>query len=73
MLTSKNPDRIIVVFDATAAWEQNTLNNLFYTGPDLLSSLVWILLRFQRNKTALVAVAEAMFHQVKLTKETLIL
>ena len=73
MLTSKNPDRIIVVIDATAIWEQNTLNNLFYTGPDLLSSLVWILLRFQSNKIALVAVAEAMFHQVILTKETLIL
>lgn len=64
----KNPNKIRVVFDAEATCKEKNLNNSLCTVPDLLNSLVGILLGFRNNKIALVADVEATFHQVKMTK-----
>ena len=64
----RKPDKPRVVFDAAATCKGKSLNTSLYTGPDLLNSLVGVLLRFRKNEIALVADIEAMFHQVKVTK-----
>ena len=61
----KKPDKIRVVFDAAARNKGQSLNLSLCTGPDLLSSLIGVLLRFQNNNTAIIADVEAMFHQVR--------
>ena len=62
----KKPDRIRVVFDAAAKNKGQSLNSSLYTGPDLLNSLIGVLLRFRNNNIAIVADVEDMFHQVRL-------
>lgn len=64
----KKPDKIREVFLARATCEEKGLNNSLYTVPDLLNSLVGILLRFRKTKIALTDDVEAIFHQVKVTK-----
>ena len=61
----QKPGKVRVVFDAAAKFKDKSLNTELYTGPDLLNSLVGVLLRFRNHKIALVADIEAMFHQVK--------
>ena len=58
-----------MVFDAAAKSSNESLNSNLYTGPDLLNSLVGVLLRFRRYRIAVVADVEAMFHQVRLRPE----
>ena len=62
----KKTDKIRVVFDAAAKNKGQSLNLSLFTGPDLLNSLIGVLLRFRNNNTAIVADVEAMFHQVRL-------
>ena len=45
------------------------LNDKLYTGPDLLNSLVGVLLRFREQRVGLAADIEAMFHQVRIIEE----
>ena len=64
----KKPNKPRVVFDAAATCKGKSLNKSLHTGPDLLNSLVGVLLRFRKNQIAVVADIEAMFHQVKANK-----
>ena len=61
----KKPDKLRVVFDCAAVYNGVSLNKQLLKGPDLVNSLIGVLLRFRMGALAVVADIEAMFHQVK--------
>ena len=69
MKNPNKPGKVRVVFDAAAKHENVSLNDMLMTGPDLLNSLIGVLLRFRLNNIALVADIKEMFHQVKVPSQ----
>ena len=65
----KKPDKIRVVFDASAQFKGMSLNNELMQGPDLTNHLIGVLSRFRMENTAIMADIESMFYQVKVPKE----
>ena len=65
----KKPGKLRVVFDCSASFEGQTLNEHLLSGPDLINSLTGVLLRFRKEEVAIICDIEAMFHQVKVTTE----
>ena len=63
------PGKIRIVNDAAAEFEGVSLNKSLKSGPDLLRSLVGVLIRFRVGKVAIAADIEAMFHQVRVNSE----
>ena len=63
------PGKIRVVNDAAALFEGTSLNNVLLTGPDLLNSLVGILIRFRTGKVAVAADVKDHFHRVRVNSE----
>ena len=59
------PGKVRVVFDTAAKYKGKSLNKELFTGPDSLTSLVGVPLRFRNNKITLAGKVEVMFHQVK--------
>ena len=57
-----------IVFDATAEFEEKSLNNSMLTGPKLQSELPEILLKFRERSITLGAQMETMFSRIRLTK-----
>ncbi|XP_043241191.1 uncharacterized protein LOC122391399 [Amphibalanus amphitrite] len=68
-VSNPNKSKVRVVFDVAARCEGISLNDALITGPDLLQSLVGVLIRFRQERVALVADVEAMFHQVRVRVE----
>ena len=58
------PDKVRVVFDCAAKYKGSSLNDNLIRGPDLMNSLIGVLMRFRKQNVALVADVEAMFHLV---------
>ena len=67
VINPRKPEKIRVVFDAAAVYEDVSLNNSLITGPDLLNSLFGVLQRFRLRPVALVADIADMFYQVRVT------
>ena len=63
------PDKPRVVNDAAAEYHGISLNKELLTRPDLLNLLVGVLMRFRTGEIAIAADIEAMFHQVRVSKE----
>ncbi|PFX14657.1 hypothetical protein AWC38_SpisGene21175, partial [Stylophora pistillata] len=64
----KKPTQIRVVFDSSAEYKGVSLNKLLLPGPDLMNSLVGVLMRFQRKEnTAIMCDIEQMFHSFHVT------
>ena len=61
------PGKLRVVKDAAAKFQGKSLNQELITGPDLLNSLVGIILRFRIGKFAVIADLEEFFHHVGFT------
>ena len=59
------PDKVRVVFDWSAKFNGESLNNNVLQGPDLTNSLVGVLCRFRQENVAIFADVEAMYHQVR--------
>lgn len=59
----KKPDKIRVVFDCAAKSQGKSLNDFLLPGPDLMNSLLGILMRFRQKRIALSCDIEWMFHQ----------
>jgi len=54
-----------VVFDCAARFRGNSLNDELLQGPDVMNSLVGVLIQFRKERVAIVSDMEAMFHQVR--------
>ena len=65
----KKPGKIRVVFDCSAKFSGESLNDQLLQGPDLTNSLVGVLIRFRQEPVAFMGDVEAMFHQVKVPAE----
>uniref|UniRef100_A0A1A8V575 DUF5641 domain-containing protein n=1 Tax=Nothobranchius furzeri TaxID=105023 RepID=A0A1A8V575_NOTFU len=60
---AKKPDKLRIVFDCSAKYKGNSLNDHLLTGPDLMNNLNGVVLRFRLHSTALMCDIEKMFHQ----------
>ena len=58
----KKPTQIQVVFDSSAEYEGVSLNKELLPGPDMMNSLLGVLIRFRREDTAVMCDIEQMFH-----------
>ena len=67
---SKKPGQIRGVFDSSAQFDGISLNNVLLSGPDLMNSLLGVLLRFRREFVAITADIEQMFHCFHVGKTT---
>lgn len=65
----KKPGKIRIVFDCSAKWEGQSLNQHLLQGPDLINNLTGILCRFRQEEIAISCDIEGMFHQVGVNKE----
>ncbi|KAK7895263.1 hypothetical protein WMY93_020588 [Mugilogobius chulae] len=63
------PGKIRVVFDASAKYQDTSLNDHLLTGPDLTNTLVGVLCRFRKGSVAFTCDIERMFHQFHVTRE----
>lgn len=58
----QKPNQIRVVFDSSARYSGVSLNDVLLTGPDLNNSLLGVLLRFRKERVAIMADIQQMFH-----------
>ena len=58
-----------IVFDCACRHGNTSLNDKLFSGPDLFSSLLGVLLRFRQFPIAIVADIRGMFHQVRVAPE----
>ena len=63
------PGKLRIVNDAAAEYNKQSLNKSLVTGPDLLKSLIGVLLRFRISAVAIAGDIEGMFHQVRVSDE----
>ncbi|KAK3082830.1 hypothetical protein FSP39_006584 [Pinctada imbricata] len=63
------PDKIRMVFDSSARFQDVSLNDVLLKGPDLSNSLLGILLRFRREAVAVTMDIEQMFYNFKVTTD----
>ena len=61
--------KIRVVFDCAAKYRGILLNDQLVRGPDLMNSLIGVLIRFRKERIAMAADVEQMFHLVKVDPE----
>ncbi len=65
----KKPRKIRVVFDCSAEFEGQSLNQNLLQGPDLTNNLVGVLGRFRKEPVAVMCDIESMFCQVRVAKQ----
>lgn len=61
------PEKTRIVFDCASKFQNVSLNNEVYQGPDLTNKLLGVLMRFRENHIAIMADIRAMFHHVKVS------
>ena len=69
VINQNKPEKVRIVFDAAAKFQDTSLNQNLLQGPDYTNSLVGILTRFRQDNIALVADIEGMFNQVKVSPD----
>lgn len=65
----QKPESIRVVFDSSAKYQDVSLNSVLLQGPDMLNSLVGILLRFRKEKVAITMDVQHMFYNFKVPEK----
>ena len=66
VISPTKPDKVRMVFDCAAKFRSYSLNNQCLQGPDLVTKLQHVLLRFRQHSFAVTADVEAMYLQVKI-------
>ena len=56
------PEKVRMVFDSSARFQDLSLNSVLLSGPDLTNSLIGVLMRFRMETVAVVADIEQMFY-----------
>ena len=69
VINPNKPEKCRIVFDLSAIFEGVSINSKMLKGPNMLSNLVGVMLRFRRHRVALVADITKMFHQVLVRPE----
>ncbi|XP_055613814.1 uncharacterized protein LOC129760233 [Uranotaenia lowii] len=69
VINPKKPDKIRLIWDAAAKVDGVSLNSMLMKGPDLLSSLLSILLRYRERQVAISGDIREMFHQMSVREE----
>ncbi len=65
----KKPGKLQVMFDASCQFRDHCLNDNLLPGPDLINSLVGILLHFRKERIAIMCDIEQMFHQFRVAEK----
>ena len=65
----KKPGKIRVVFDCSAVFDGQSLNQQLLQGPDLTNNLTGVLCRIRQERIAFLCDIQAMFHKVKVDVE----
>nr|XP_054604914.1 uncharacterized protein LOC107372912 [Nothobranchius furzeri] len=65
----QKPNKIRVVFDCSAKFQNTSLNEHLLSGPDLTNTLVGVLCRFRKGHVAIICDVERMFHQFQVAPE----
>ena len=65
MTHPQKPDKVRIVYDCAAKFDETSLNDQLLQGPDNTNSLTGVLLRFRKEPVALMSDIEQMFHQVR--------
>ena len=65
----QKPNKVRVVFDCAAKFQNVSLNQQILQGPDLTNSLIGVLTRFREQPIAIMADIEKMFYQVRVPIE----
>ncbi|KAK3088641.1 hypothetical protein FSP39_021780 [Pinctada imbricata] len=65
----KKPEAIRMVFDSSARFNGIALNEVLLKGPDISNDLRGILLRFRRERIAMTADVEQMFHNFRVRED----
>jgi hypothetical protein len=64
----KKPNKVRVVFDCSARYQEKCLNDHLLQGPDLINPLVGVLCRFREGPIAFTCDVEKMYHQFRVKK-----
>ncbi len=64
VVNPRKPERLRRVYDASAVFNGSSLNSALYKGPDLLPSLLGVLLRFCEKPITVAADIQEMYHQI---------
>ena len=65
----RKKDTIRVVFDCSAEYDGESLNQHLLSGPDMTNGLVDVLCRFRQEPICVMCDLEAMFHQVRVRSD----